>query len=66
MMGSYTCVKYYKDGYKPCKSSDDCEGDCIVDSNNKPVPYCQRSDNRFGCFGTVEDFNKNIPIICRD
>lgn len=30
LMGFWGCVKNHSDAFKPCKSSDDCLGDCIV------------------------------------
>lgn len=66
LAGFYTCVKGYKDAFKPCTKSDDCQGDCIVTETQSPVPYCQPTDSKFGCWNTVENFNNGEPILCRD
>lgn len=31
---NFRCTKFFKDGNKACKSSDDCEGDCIITDPN--------------------------------
>ena len=66
LMGNYSCVKTYKDAFKSCTKSDDCLGDCIADTTDNPIPYCQPDDSKFGCWNTIEKVNAGEPIICRD
>lgn len=66
IVGNFACVHLYKDGNKSCESSNDCEGDCIVTDSYNPEGHCQNNDSKFGCFVTIEEFNKGTPILCRD
>lgn len=61
----YGCVKKYTDGDKVCSSSSECQGDCIVSDPDKP-PVCQSTDSPYGCFTSIENFNRNNSIICSD
>ena len=53
LAGGFTCVKNYKDAFKPCTSSDGCEGDCIVEDQYNPTAFCQPTDSKFGCWVTI-------------
>lgn len=59
------CISTYSDGGKPCKSSSDCQGKCIVTSPERPAT-CASSSSRFGCGSSVEEFNKHGGILCVD
>ena len=40
LWGTYSCIKKYADAYKPCTSSEDCLGDCIVFDIDNPISNC--------------------------
>ena len=65
-MGTYKCIHSFSDAFKSCKSSDDCKGDCIVEDQYDPVSFCKPDDNIFGCYATIEEWNKNHVLLCRD
>ena len=53
LAGNYVCVKTYKDAFRKCTSSDQCEGDCIVNETVNPIAFCQPDDSAFGCWTTI-------------
>ena len=62
MMGWYRCTMPYADGGDVCSDSPECEGQCRASMDDQPsmegepvTGTCQMNDNRFGCYGTVED-----------
>lgn len=59
------CISTYSDAGKPCKSSSDCQGRCMVTSPKRPAA-CASSSSRFGCGSSIEEFNKHGGIICVD
>ena len=64
------CLYTYSDGGKPCSSSTECEGNCIlpeqVSLNNNPVIGVCKSDNDpYGCYSSVED-GSVLGEICTD
>ena len=61
----FRCVHKYFDGGKPCSSSNECIGGCIV-SDLSGSAYCKHDDNPFGCYATIEDFREQPSIICVD
>lgn len=65
-MGSYRCIHSFNDGLKSCKASTDCKGGCIVEDQTDPVAFCKPDDNPFGCYATIEDWNKSHVLLCRD
>jgi hypothetical protein len=52
------CRYEYSDGGKPCKSSDECLGQCIIESPIKGqtpiVGICKYSNRPFGCYAPIE------------
>lgn len=61
----YTCINYYKDWWNECNSSNDCKWYCIQKNINSK-PFCEKSDNRFGCWNSVENIAKWEGILCID
>lgn len=59
------CISTYSDAGKPCESSSDCQGRCMVTSPKRPAA-CASSSSRFGCGSSIEEFNKHGGIICVD
>lgn len=49
----------YDDGGKPCDSSTQCTGKCIVFSDEKDNPRCEYSNAEIGCYSIIEDFNND-------
>ena len=62
LAGVFRCVHKYADAGKPCQSSDECLGGCIVLSYNSPA-QCKSDDSPFGCFTTIENFKKGPPSL---
>lgn len=60
-----TCVTVYNDGGKTCTTSDECEGNCMV-QNSLEAAFCESSKDSFGCGAVIEDFKQDGSIICRD
>lgn len=65
---NFRCTKFFKDGNKACKSSDDCEGDCIITDPNSSGEsgQCASTDSPFGCKSTIENYRINPYILCAD
>ena len=61
MAGKPVCVHPYPDGGKPCSSSEECIGGCVI--YEPPVPgqptpsvgVCRYSTPSFGCDAPIED-----------
>jgi len=66
MIGNFICIQSYSDGGKECNSSSECQGKCVVADAENPEPYCTSDNDPFGCFSTIEEFNENGAIVCRD
>jgi hypothetical protein len=62
---TYQCVHTYSDGGKRCGASSECSGACIA-SGPGTQATCQRDDNPFGCFATIEAIKAGKPVMCRD
>lgn len=68
----YRCLKVYGDGKKPCTSSEECEGECLVskpsaDNLEEAQAHCQIDDDICGCFLSVESFKSgNRSSLCID
>ncbi|PNK59489.1 hypothetical protein [Psychrobacter sp. FDAARGOS_221] len=60
-----TCVTNYTDAGKPCQSSDECQGHCMVGHDIERAT-CAASNSYFGCGATIEDFRVTGSIICID
>ena len=71
LRGNLRCVYTFSDGGEPCKSSTDCEGECVYTDSRSP-PKCRRTSDPCGCFRVVEDLTEEeiasnrIPIMCVD
>ncbi|MEN0036667.1 MAG: hypothetical protein AAGC78_06350 [Cellvibrio sp.] len=70
MLGIPSCVIYYKDGGKQCKSGSECEGICL--RPDPPDVYvfgygvCEHSQHdRFGCYMVIENGGV-VDQICQD
>lgn len=61
----YTCITYYRDWWNQCSSSNDCEWECIQKSEDA-TPFCEISNDRFGCGNSVENIAKWEGILCID
>ena len=60
------CVHNYTGGGKPCNSSYDCEGNCIV-YNENDTPFCEYDDNPIGrCYSSIERLKDGYGILCVD
>jgi hypothetical protein len=70
LLGTSECIIEHNDANKPCTSSDECEGDCIItpelQERGSETGICKHNTNRFGCFSSIEDYKKNTAIICTD
>lgn len=59
------CIYTYKDGGKPCKSSRECEGGCIVTKKEQQLGKCRADSRRVGsCYAIIEE--KERGILCVD
>ncbi len=66
IFGIPSCVVYYQDGGKPCRSDSDCEGMCFSPENTAATAICERSEHdRFGCYSAVENGELHYSI-CAD
>ncbi|MEZ5921606.1 MAG: hypothetical protein R3C60_09685 [Parvularculaceae bacterium] len=69
LLGMYRCVKPYADAGKACRSSDDCEGKCLVTGDEatgeEATGACQANDSPFGCYAEIVD-GKVANAICVD
>jgi len=70
MFGIPSCVVYYADGGKPCKSESECEGMCfspdVLEEKTSVTGICERSEqDRFGCYSAVEN-GVVLYSICAD
>lgn len=70
MFGIPSCVAYYADGGKPCKSESECEGMCftpdVLEGKTSVTGICERSEHdRFGCYSAVEN-GVVLYSICAD
>jgi len=65
LTGIYRCIHKYPDGGKPCTSSNECIGLCIVTGPNIPG-FCKYDDSPFGCYATIENVQRGEPILCVD
>ncbi|HNS88030.1 MAG TPA: hypothetical protein PKH09_14100 [Parvularculaceae bacterium] len=69
MLGMYRCVIPYADAGKQCRSSDECQGKCLVNDDaavgDDAVGACQANDSPFGCYAEIED-GKVTTAICVD
>lgn len=59
------CISTYSDAGKPCESSSDCQGKCMVTSAESSA-VCASSSSRFGCGSSIEEFKKHGGILCID
>ena len=64
LLGIPRCIHTFEDGGNVCESSDDCLGDCLVNSDGEG--YCKYDDNPFGCSQTIESYLTGGPAICVD
>lgn len=60
----YTCVHTYPDAGKPCNSSKEWFGGCILITKNGPGT-CKENDSPFGCYTYIDD-KYGIIGICGD
>ena len=59
--GKLVCIRPYSDGGKPCSSSEECEGGCVI--YEPPIPgqptpsvgVCRFSQPEFGCDAPIEN-----------
>lgn len=66
IFGIPSCVVYYPDGGKPCKSESECEGMCFSPDNTSATAICERSEHdRFGCYSAIEN-GEVLYSICAD
>lgn len=63
--GTYQCIHRYPDAGKPCSSSQECTGGCII-TDQQSASFCKEDDNPFGCYATIEDFHAGRGIMCID
>jgi len=61
MAQSPACIYPFSDGGESCRSSDECEGGCLIydlPSAGQPMPevgVCRYDTNGFGCYAIIED-----------
>ena len=72
LAGIERCTRIYSDAGKPCKGSDECEGQCRAGPDTEAIGHkrlatgiCQATDNPFGCFANVENGTLG-PMLCVD
>lgn len=63
--GDMICVRPFPDGGKPCASSTECAGSCVV-TDYSGAGHCKEDDNLFGCYVTIEEYRETSMILCRD
>jgi len=65
----YRCIRYFEDGGNTCRSSDECQGICIVDKvldKGEPiVGVCSPSLPVFGCYAEVGRYRITGSLSCR-
>lgn len=61
----YFCLYKNVDGGKSCKSSDECEGACIVHQIGEEGE-CTVDNSIYGCYATIESINEGHGIVCWD